>query len=391
MHTVIVGGGIAGLWIALQLRQRGDRVTVLEKQEYLGGRILTSKKHHVEIGAGRIHVSHARTGALIDQYSLPRIPISDKTAWISKRSGGTPEPNYFEQTWSALCTQLQHLSPHILASHTLRDLTRSILGVSAGDALLERFPYRAEIDVARADVALKAFLGGSMGTRAGYYVVGGGLSTLIDRLAVSCRQAGVVIRTGMEVQRLDEGNVIVKRGPAVGADRVILAVPVNALRHLLPVKHLWAPLTMEPLTRIYATYPTPAWFSDVPRFVTDSPLRYVIPINPASGTVMISYTDSADTRAWHNRRSLQTAIQRELRALFPDRDIPEPTWIQAYEWSDGCTYWKPGEYDPSEVANRMMCPAPNVYVCGESLSVGHQAWIEGALETAELLLRHLSD
>jgi monoamine oxidase len=148
---------------------------------------------------------------------------------------------------------------------------------------------------------------------------------------------------------------------------------------------------MEPLTRIYAQYPTPAWFADIPKFVTDSPLRYVIPMDPTSGTIMISYTDADDTRWWRGLKgkALIRAIQSELHVVFPDRTIPDPIWMNAYEWSEGCTYWRPGDYDPATVASQLMNPSPNLYVCGESLSVGHQAWMEGALESAEALLKTL--
>ncbi|HSO64790.1 MAG TPA: FAD-dependent oxidoreductase, partial [Ornithinibacter sp.] len=38
-HVVVVGGGIAGLTAALALAERGVRVTVLEREERLGGRV----------------------------------------------------------------------------------------------------------------------------------------------------------------------------------------------------------------------------------------------------------------------------------------------------------------------------------------------------------------
>jgi monoamine oxidase len=387
VHTVIVGAGIAGLWLALQLARKGDHhVTVLEKYNYIGGRVLTSKKHNVEIGAGRIHDTHHRVGALIDHYRLTRVPLSDKIAWIGRKSGGVPVPNDFEPTWAAICDQFALLPPSILSTHTLRDLAAQIMGSKDADALLERFPYRAELNTMRADVALKSFREGDMGTRTGYYVVREGLSTLINKLATDCRRAGVQIRMGAEVTRIEGTTVHLKSRAKIHGDRVILATHVVALQKLLPDQPWSRYLAMEPLTRIYAQYPAPAWFGDLPKFVTDSPLRYVIPVG--ADTIMISYTDADDTRWWRGlkRKALIRAIQSELRVVFPDRDIPDPIWMNAYEWSEGCTYWLPGDYDPATVAAQLMNPSPNVYVCGESLSVGHQAWMEGALTTAAALL-----
>jgi monoamine oxidase len=391
-HTVIVGAGIAGLWLALQLARRGDRVSVLEKYDYIGGRVLTSKKHHVEIGAGRVHESHSRVGALVDHYRLTRISLGNTTMWISRKSDGVPEPNDFEPTWAAICDQIALLPPSILSTHTLRELAVRIMGSKEADAFLERFPYRAELNTMRADVALQSFRSnGDMGTRDGYYVVREGLSTIINRLATEGRRAGVAIRTGTEVVRLEGTTIHIKGRAKIHADRVILATHVVALQKLLPSVPWTRYLTMEPLTRIYAQYPTPAWFADIPKFVTDSPLRYVIPMDPTSGTIMISYTDADDTRWWRGLKgkALIRAIQSELHVVFPDRTIPDPIWMNAYEWSEGCTYWRPGDYDPATVASQLMNPSPNLYVCGESLSVGHQAWMEGALESAEALLKTL--
>ncbi len=111
---------------------------------------------------------------------------------------------------------------------------------------------------------------------------------------------------------------------------------------------------------------------------------------------MISYTDFKDTAHWtsllHEKGeyALEKAILKEVRKLFPSIKIPNPIFFKAHEWSDGCTYWLPGIYDPNELSEKMMKPFPsrfpNLYCCGESFSVGLQAWMEGALQNAESLV-----
>jgi monoamine oxidase len=64
--------------------------------------------------------------------------------------------------------------------------------------------------------------------------------------------------------------------------------------------------------------------------------------------------------------------------------------LRKHYWGGGCTYWLPGDYDVEAEAAHALNPQPGVYVCGESISAHHQAWIEGALETAEALLCRLS-
>jgi len=110
---------------------------------------------------------------------------------------------------------------------------------------------------------------------------------------------------------------------------------------------------------------------------------------------MTSYTDSTDTEPWLNllhksEKALKNGIMAELRRTFPDKSIPDPTYFKAHPWYDGCTYWLPGLYDPEDISNKLMCPLPAkwkyLFMCGESYSM-RQAWVEGALEHSEKMLK----
>ena len=400
---------MAGLSIADKMVTAGvpgSSITILERNGYVGGRVITSKKHHVEIGAGRIHAAHKLVHALLKRFKIQTIPIGGSSEFRSLGSTKS-RPNAFEAAWPSIAELLGRLSYDELSSHTIRELLHRILGARAADALLMEFPYRAEVDMIRADMGLRAFdeSEGSVGSSEGYSVVRGGLSSLTHALQRHLEKHGVsfqfntvvtdVVRDVVACEHGCHSIVNIKGGPSLKTNRVILAIHATALR-ALPVLHDHSILSlvgMSPLTRIYATYPDTAWFGSK-KLVTDSPLRYIIPVGPT--TLMISYTDGPDTKTYRGLKgaALQTAIQRDLRRLFPERTIPEPTWIEAYEWSDGTTYWKPGSYDPAQQGKSMLQPKPsampNLFVCGESFSE-KQAWIEGALEHAELLWStHLS-
>ena len=177
------------------------------------------------------------------------------------------------------------------------------------------------------------------------------------------------------------------------AQRVIVATDRISLGQFTVTKELpfLKNLVAVPLMRIYAIYPVDsttnvAWFVSIPRTITPSPLRHVIPINPKTGLIMISYTDGDDTNIWRTLEGseLQTKIQQEVRALFPSHNIPEPTYLQKHDWKEGCTYWLPGNYDVQSTSNKSHNPSPNLYICGEAIST-NQAWMEGGLESAETL------
>jgi monoamine oxidase len=81
---------------------------------------------------------------------------------------------------------------------------------------------------------------------------------------------------------------------------------------------------------------------------------------------------------------------KEIRSLFPSLSIPDHLFFKAHPWYDGCTYWTPGSYSPSQLSEELMNPLPishpNVYMCGESFSL-NQAWMEGALQHAQSMLQ----
>jgi phytoene dehydrogenase-like protein len=402
MHYTIVGAGIAGLTVAEGLLDRGHQVTLLERYPNVGGRIVTNRDPQYEIGAGRIHATHKRTHALIKRFKLHTYPIDDAVVY---RPLATKEEEPTGHSWifPAILKMLDGVSPKTLASHTLRDLLSP-----EWRALLSRFPYWAEVNLLRADLAAESFRA-EMGTYGGYVGIVEGIDALTTHLRDRVIAKGATLLTRHRVADIrrvrdayeitgDFGKKAEAKPFAIKADRVIIATCRCSLGKFSVLKGhpMLQQLQTSPLVRIYAEYPTrqsKAWFHDVPKTVTDSPLRFVIPINPKTGLIMISYTDGDDTRKWMDLEgtALTKAIQKEVKALFPEKDVPEPVWVHKHPWPAGCTYWTPTEhpYDIEKAMKAAMHPAENLWVTGESVA-RHQAWIESALTSAETLLRSLS-
>ena len=391
-HTVIIGGGIAGLYLAEQLAKRDQQVTLLEKNNYFGGRVYTFRDKanglQYEAGAGRIHREHTLTAGLVERFGLKKYHFSGDSEYAP--------------VFNALQQILTRLDPAVLRRHTIAELLPP-----HHRPLLRLFPYWAETHLMRADVALGVFKpDGVMADRRAdaFYGIVGGIDTLTVRLAAAARAAGATLRTGHEVSdvaRLPSGQfrVTVKDSHTILADRVVFATCRCSLGgfRLIRDESFVRNLATSPLLRIYAVYPPNpttgrSWFDGMDKVVLDGPLRFVIPINAQKGLIMISYTDGADTEAWRDIEgpALQAAIQAEVRRNWPTLEIPEPTYLRKHYWGGGCTYWLPGDYDVEAEAAHALNPQPGVYICGESISAHHQAWIEGALETAEALLCRLA-
>lgn len=396
---LIVGGGIAGLTVAAELARRGRDVLLLEYYPNFGGRIATFRDPEVgqyEIGAGRIFHKHTRVHNLIKTYKLHTYPISTDTYFDDAK-------NDFLELFTPIRHVLETLPRDVLAEHTVKELIPNIYA-----PILEMFPYRAEVGLMRADLALETFtptdpMGAA--TDDAYVGIVEGIDALVKHVAEDAARAGARLQSRHRVNDIRRINdelfeITGMHGKKASetvfryrAKHVIVATCRCSLGKFSVLRGapLLKQLATSPLMRIYAKYPPnkygKIWFDDVPKTVSSNPLRYVIPIDPKSGLIMISYTDGDDTKYWKDMddKTLETSIQKQVHELFPDKDIPAPTYLQKHYWDGGCTYWLPGSYDVKKASREAMNPSKNLYVVGESISM-QQAWIEGALESAETFL-----
>ena len=308
---------------------------------------------------------------------------------------------------------LAQLSQDILERHTLSELLDKTIGSGAAARFYEQFPYWSEIHTLRADLALQAFKG-EMNSNKGFGVCKEGLSELIDKMKAEFLEHGGNIMIDTELYSIstypDRSMHLncrvrnTKKTLAFIGRSCVLALHHTALKNigggvsqLKVLKHL----TMEPLLRMYAIFPVRHgtwWGKGLNKTVTNSPIRYIIPIDSERGIVMISYTDGADARYWikqdetareHGEENVKDLVMTEIRRLFPERQIPNPIFFKQHPWYDGCTYWLPGNYNVEDESRKSLHPLPsqmpNLFMCGESFAV-HQCWMESAIDQADELM-----
>lgn len=426
IDCLIVGAGLAGLHCALTLKREHPywHIVIAEAYGYIGGRVVSyHTKPDVrkalqglswENGAGRVHESHRLVGNYVKQFHLTKIPLNSAAEFRHEDTPDAPTPD----RWAGLAQWIESfLRParrQDLASSTIRKLLEKTIGTAKTRAILQQFPYRSETETLRADAGLHS-LRTEMGSSDNYYVVAEGLSALINGMVGLCKKGPQPVEFLLHhrLQRFHtpkDGSAAVflvtspeasPRLVELNAPRIILALHSSALSKITPFTQwpLLQHVTMKPLLRIYAVFPVNSkgecWFSGLPRTVTNSPIRYFIPINPKRGVAMISYTDGRDVAHWRGAEERPATILNALRVLFPERTIPDPLFLKFHEWTDGCSYWLPLKHPqidqptPFQLSRAALRPFPrqypHVFVCGESFST-RQAWMEGALEHANLLL-----
>jgi len=403
-NFIIVGGGAAGLFCGVELlkREPKPKVCILESYEKVGGRVSTHRdKHHGvqyqwENGAGRVAESHLLVKDLMKRYDLHKAPIGNgATNWYDG-------PNPFFSLIPTYLAPLLALPEATLKKTTVAKLLEDIHGPEKAKEFCLFFPYWAEMQVMRADLALKGFLD-IFGGKEEFFVITEGFQAITDGLAKEFVEAGGIIQLKSKVQDVKEtrtGVEVQLKDGELQADKCILALPASALKALPsiePKMPILKNIVMCPLLRIYAVFPVhkgQSWFSDLPSTVVHNKLRYIIPVNSAKGIIMISYTDGDDAYNWiqilnkKGIKEVQKQIMSLIRHTFPHRSIPEPHQFKAYPWDRGCSYWTPGTYDVDASLEKSYQISPKIYACGESLSF-KQAWVESALESATNLLKRL--
>lgn len=425
-NLVVIGAGIAGLYTALQYLKKhpASNVAVLEKYKTLGGRVIT---YHGQLpargaiqwenGAGRIHSSHKLILELIKDYGLHTAPIQPAIFYKESYESGL-EPNRWESHFvKPFIKSIRSLSD--LGNLTFLEALQKVYEPATISKIIPMFPYWSEIHSLRADLAIESFER-EMGTHEGYAYCKEGYSAIIDAMIKDIEARGGQIMNQSEAvgwNRGSNGEYVLtflrgspklkdKRTPMkIAGKKLVFALHAEAFKKM-PAFRNWQLLRhieMQPLLRCYAVFPKNTrgvtWCADVPRFVTETPLRYYIPIDPAEGVVMISYTDGADARKWlavlkedGGEYKLRRKLVSDLRKHFPDKKIPDPLFFKTHPWFEGCSYWKPGKYDPAVASRKALTPfgkEESIYCCGESFSM-RQAWMEGALEHAKELEKILA-
>ena len=417
--TVIVGGGIAGLYRAYCLLRRNPNTKLLlvEKQPYLGGRIYTykDKTMTVETGAGRFSNHHKRLWKLIHDLGLGDkiVPILGGFSYIPSGKGGKvadgPEKDVAEIVSAADKEKIGDLR-----AVSFLDYAKRVIGEKRAQHIVDSFGYYSELVMMNAYDAIrlmKVLDTNDPSNR--FYGLSGGLSQIIERLEHAIRNYPAVeirVKTALDdiqdIPRtpfaklkvvLTEKEKRVFRcnlsdGSTIMAAKCILALPKPALTKLAIFKPLASYLdqvSCGSLCRIYSQFaPKDAgWLKGLSKITTDNDLRMIIPIDADKGIVMISYTDNRFADKWHDmyKRDGVDAVNARLRELVKETlgiDIAEPIKTKVFYWSCGVGYWNVGA-NSAEVAKRMARPFGKkcrLYVCGEHFSEMNQQWMEGGTD-----------
>ena len=419
-NIIIIGGGISGLYLANKINDK--QTLLLEKNNYLGGRIFTIKNkinnnnYFIEAGAARFSNNDKYFLDLLSDLNIfnkKEQITSDFEHW-DKDEGSISSIKMFNFKIMAgrLLLASSFKSNEELCKMTFYQFAKNVLGKNQADLYGRIMGFYTEFKVMNAADAMKQmehFAPWNI-----FYSMKNGLTEVINKLENKIsKKNNIIIKKNHSLVNVNHsGKSIIldinnhkNKKIQISCDKLILACDPYSLRNINGIfkirKEISSRIHASKLFRIYAIYPTDnkkSWFNDLPKLTTNNPLRMFLPIDYKNGLVLISYTDDNDVKYWEkickkDKRPfplLKNELHKQANLLFKDKlkeKIPEPLLIIPALWNAGCYAYKKNYYSETSM-DYFLKPYSNseIYTCNSGYST-QQAWMNGGLVMANELLK----
>ena len=236
---IVVGGGAAGLMAASELLKQGNRVTILEANDRLGGRIHTIRdaafKRPVERGCEFVHGNLPLTVQLLKEGNIEYKPVRGTMGRVGN-DGEWKTQDDFTVGWKELIEHMNEVRDDVTVDEFLqrnfsddkyKQLRTSVLRFAEG------------FDLADTSKASVLALREEWMEEDEQYRVPGGNDQLIHYLEKKCREARGVIHTSIIVTAINwkrnEVTVVTENGQTYYGNKVIVTVPLGVLQAEVPV------------------------------------------------------------------------------------------------------------------------------------------------------------
>jgi len=372
---IIIGGGIAGTYCAYRLSFK-YKVLLLEKESYLGGRILMKKWHETDIrlGAGIGSPENLTLIKLMKELDFPykeqsgELGFSDLSDKFSQQEF-TQKIKDIILEYKNKGKQYQHLS--------MIEFLRNNFDKDQVIEYLEHCEYldfvNSDIDYYLNNYPIEDNIPGP------YKVLYIDWMGLVDKMRQSIEINSGKIILNYEVSNIDNLEFTGKK--------IIMALTLKPLQKLLsfPISEY---IGSVPFVRIYTFHKSGHKFHgpDINGFtiLKDNYLQKVIIIN--DNILMASYSDSFYAQYWkkylNKKEKLKEKVLKYLRkAVSETTDIDD---IYIHYWDEGVHYFKPTNGQFETIHKQLMTPQENVYLCGEVIS-RRQGWVDGSLSSVDEL------
>jgi monoamine oxidase len=379
MDICIIGAGISGLYLGIDLVKKGHIVTIIERTNRLGGRVDTRHfmGYNFESGAGRFSNNHKLLLELIERYPL-KGPI--------KIGGNKTE---LIEYYRAIQDDLRNNKSDLSTISTM-DYLIGLFGKTGAERFRLIYGYDGDLLLSSALCGTNILMDDYKSTQ--YYVLADGLDKLIRYMASEFTSNGGKILLRKKVVAIDRGaGYYVITGPTldIKCHKLVLAIPPSSIEKLSPNSSLGVFDFLKyvkpvPLLRTYFLYNKPQHsLKGLQKMVSNLDIRFIIPVNQQ--IIMISYSDYKLALKWKElyEKSIIRFTEKILEefTMATGQVLKKPDSISFEYWGEGVHVWTPG-FNYLENYGKIIEPLEGLYLSNEAYSK-RQGWLEGSLEMAK--------
>lgn len=402
---VIIGGGLAGLNSAYQILKKKpkSKILLVEKNKRIGGRIHSINLHHqhsYEAGAIRFFPGHHHLLKLLKEFKQTKkdfyvIPRDMKINYALTQKKYQKYQNLKESELDLYHLLLDTENINSIPEKeqlqiTLNQYAEKMLGKNKLEYLkvLNAFPHIFQTSMKYGLYLLER----DFVKVPEYYIMKN--LTLTDLLYQMLEKMKLDLHLDEEFISYQSKKVKGKNIISVKTNHhtflthnLIITIPPKQLQKLklFPAK-LVNSVFPVPLCRMFAIYPADNyWYQDIDATYTNENVQRIY----LKGTrlVQIAYSSTEKAEFWGELSQDQMAqkkeLQKELKRMFPKKEIGHPELLNTHFWEAGVHIWKIKK-EGSEITEQIIQPDTNipVYIANEAYSK-QQRWMEGAMEMSQ--------
>lgn len=403
---IIIGSGMAGLYTAYNIQKLSPNLSflILEKykKKWIGGRTSNDDFYGTQVvtgaGIGREDTNQLLI-KLMKELHIPytkSISVMDYSPTIDRPVDPDSVVRFLRKKYKS------HPTFHSL---TFKEFAEKMLGKELYLDFLVSTGYQ---DFEKADIRETLYNYGMDDNKGGWPILYIPWKKLVLKIAEKigwnhfCFSQNVEEIKQKKEKNLDLFELYCENGNSFYCEKVIIATPINSIQKLIDplvsssLKQAYKQIHSQPFLRLYGKFDKKSaeiMEKKVPNYtIVQGPLQKIIPVDAKKGIYMISYSDNKNAILLHKYFSDSPEFRYYLanlicKAIGIQKNTLTLMGVKEYYWEIGTHFYEPlkGFASRKEFVEKIQHPMKNILVVGEAVS-RYQGWVEGALESVEMVL-----